>query len=111
VPQAFQLGVGQTCPGSARIDEPAVWCAVAEQQRTDPMSAALRVTPSDDDKFLPVEAFDFEPRTPVGLVPAISAFRYDALNTVFAGQPVERRAMPDLVIIVSEAIRRTLLGT
>ena len=33
------------------------------------MSAALGITPSDDDKFLPVEAFDLEPRVPVGLIP------------------------------------------
>jgi hypothetical protein len=49
------------------------------------MSAALRVTPSDDDKFVPVKAFDLEPRTPVGLVPAIDALRDDALDAVFAG--------------------------
>jgi hypothetical protein len=66
------------------------------------MSAAFRVTPPDDDKFFPVQALDLEPRTPVGLIPAIGALRYDALDTVFAGQSVELRAMPDLVIVLSQ---------
>jgi len=69
LPQPLQLGLGQAGPGSACIDELARWCVVAEQQRPDAMSAALGITPSDDDKFLPVEAFDLEPRAPVGLIP------------------------------------------
>ena len=72
------------------------------------MSAALRIAPSDNDKFLPVEALDLEPRTSVGLVPAIGAFRYDALDPLFAGDPVEGRAVPDLVIIIPQRIRRTM---
>src|SRR5947209_5792008 len=106
LPQALQFGTGQTCPGSACIDEPAVWCVIAEQQRPDPMAAALRITPSDDDKFLSVEALDLEPRTPVGLVPAIDALRDDALDAIFAREPMKGRAMTDLVIIVPKAIRR-----
>src|SRR5690242_1603900 len=72
------------------------------------MSAALGITPSDDDKLLPVEALDLEPRTSVGLVPAIGAIRYDALDAVFAGDPVEGWAMTDLVIVVSQRVRRTI---
>jgi hypothetical protein len=53
------------------------------------MSAALRITPSDDDKFLSVEALDLEPSAPVRLVPAICALRHDAFETTLAGQPVE----------------------
>jgi hypothetical protein len=34
--------------------------------------------------------------------------RHDALDTVFAGQAVKRRAMADLVIVISQAIRRTV---
>jgi hypothetical protein len=49
------------------------------------MPTALGVTPPDDDKFLPVEALGLEPRTPIGLIPATGALRYDALQTVFAG--------------------------
>ena len=71
------------------------------------MSAALRITPSDDDKFLPVEAFDLEPRAPVGFVAAIDALRDDALDTVFAGQAMEHRPLPDLVIVVPQRFRRT----
>jgi hypothetical protein len=71
------------------------------------MSAALGIAPADDNKFFPVEAFDFEPRAPIRLIPAIGALRYNALDTVFAGYPVELRAASDLVIVVSQAIRRT----
>jgi hypothetical protein len=49
------------------------------------MSAALRITPSDDDKFFPVEALDLELCTPVGLIPAIDALGHDALKPAFAG--------------------------
>jgi hypothetical protein len=85
LPQAFQFDDGHTCAGSSCIDKLALRCVVAEQQRPDPMSAALRVTPSDDDKFLPVEALGLEPRAPVGLIPPIRALRHDALKTAFAG--------------------------
>jgi hypothetical protein len=43
------------------------------------MSAALGITPSDNDKFFPVEALDLQPRVPVGLVTAIGALRYDTV--------------------------------
>jgi hypothetical protein len=85
LPQAFQFDDGHTCAGSSCIDKLALRCVVAQEQRPDPMSAALGVTPSDDDKFLPVEALGLEPRTSVGLIPPIGALRYDALQTVFAG--------------------------
>src|SRR5689334_28776 len=85
LPEPLQPGLGQVGPGSACIDELALWCVVAEQQRPDPMSTALGIAPSDDDKFLPVEALDLEPCTPVGLIPAIGALRHDALKTAFAG--------------------------
>jgi hypothetical protein len=84
------------------------WCVIAEQQRPDPMAAALRITPSDDDKLFPIEALDLEQSAPVGLIPAIDAFRDDAFNAVFAGQPVEGWAMTDLVIIISQRVRRTI---
>jgi hypothetical protein len=72
------------------------------------MSAALGITPSDDDKFLPVEALDLEPSAPVWLVSAIGAFRDDALDPLFAGDPVEGWAMIDLVVVVPEAVWRTM---
>jgi hypothetical protein len=49
------------------------------------MSATFGITPSDDDKFLTVEALDFQPSMPVRLVPVIGALRHDTLNAVFAG--------------------------
>ena len=49
------------------------------------MSAALGITVSYDDEFLPVEALDLEPSAPVGLVAAIDALGDDALKTVLAG--------------------------
>jgi len=99
---------GMPVPDTARIKELAVRCVVAEKQRPDAMSAALRVTPSDHDEFFPIDALDFEPGAPIGLIPAIDALRYDALNAVFARQPMKGRALPDLVIVVSQAIRRTV---
>ena len=92
----------------ACINELSIRCEVAEQQRPDAMSAALGITVSYDDEFLPVEAFCFQPCTPVRLVAAIDSLGDDALKTAFAGQPVELRAMPDLVIVVSQPIRRTV---
>jgi hypothetical protein len=53
------------------------------------MPAAFRVTPPDDNKFLSVKALRFEPRTPVGLIPAIDALRDDAFEALLADQPVE----------------------
>jgi hypothetical protein len=72
------------------------------------MSAALWITPPDDNELFPVEALNLQPRAMVGLIPAIDTFRDDAFNAVFAGQPMKRRAMPDLVIVVSQAIRQTI---
>ena len=72
------------------------------------MSAALGITVSYDDEFLPVDAFDFEPRAPVGLIAAIDALRHDALDTMLAGQLMEFLATSDLVIVVSQPIRRTV---
>jgi len=72
------------------------------------MSAALGITPSDDDNLFPVEALDLEPCTAVGLVLAIDALRHDALKAVLASYPVELRAMPNLVIVVSQRVRRTV---
>jgi hypothetical protein len=72
------------------------------------MTAALGITPSDDDKLFSVEALDLEPCTPVRLVPATDAFRHDALNTVLAGQPMEGRAMTDLMIVVAKTSWRAI---
>ena len=41
-------------PGSPRIDQLSVWRVVAQQQRPDPVAAAFRVRPADDDEFLAV---------------------------------------------------------
>src|SRR5271167_3023607 len=90
------------------MDQVAVRCVIADEQRPDAMSAPLGITPTDNDKFLPVKAFDLEPRTPVGLIAAIDALRDDTLQAVLTGQPVELRAMPDLVVVVPQAVRRTL---
>ena len=108
MPQALQFGLGRAGAGAARIEELALRCVVAEQQRADPMSTALGIAPSDDDKLFPVQAFDFKPCAPVRLVSAIDALRDDALNAVFAGRPVKLRAMSDLMIVVSQAVWRTL---
>ena len=108
LPQALQLGDWHTGADPARIDEFAFRCVVAEKQRPDAMSTAFGITPSDNDKFLSVEALDLEPRTPVGLVAAIRALRHDALKAVLTGQPVELWAMADLVVVVSQRVRRTI---
>ena len=63
------------------------------------MSAAIWITPSDDNKFLPVETFGLEPHAPVRLIAAIGALRHDALNSMAAGQPVEFWAVANLVIV------------
>ena len=70
------------------------------------MSAALGITVSYDDEFLPVEAFCFQSGAPVGLISAIDPFRYDALDTMLARQPVEFLAMSDLVVVILQRFRR-----
>jgi len=72
------------------------------------MSAALGITPSDHDEYFPVEALDLQPCLLVGLVSAIDALRYHAPNTVFARQPMKRRAMVNLMIVVAQTIRPTV---
>jgi hypothetical protein len=84
-PQAFQLGNQHTSADRACIYELPFRCIVAEQQRSNAMSAALGIARADDNKLFPIEAFDLQPRTSVGLIAAIGAFRHDALNTMFAG--------------------------
>jgi hypothetical protein len=65
----------------------------------------VRIGPANDAEFLAIEAFDFEPRAPIGLTPAIYSSRDDAFVAVPAGQTVKRqavrRAVADLVISVS----------
>src|SRR3954453_3557865 len=72
------------------------------------MPATLRVAPSEDDKLLAIEALRFQPRSAVGLVPATDALRDDAFEPVLACEPVKRRTMADLVVIVLERGRRAL---
>jgi hypothetical protein len=74
LPQALQFDIRQTCPGAACVDEVTLRSVVPEQQRPDPMPAALRVTPSHDHELFPIEALDLEPCAPVGLVLAVNAF-------------------------------------
>ena len=66
------------------------------------MSAALGITPSDNNEFFPVEALDLEPCAPVGFIPAIDPLRDDALQTMLAGHSMELGAISDLMIIVSQ---------
>jgi hypothetical protein len=54
LPQALKLGVGDTGASPARIDQLALRRVVAEQQRTNPMPAALRKfanSPLEEDGF------------------------------------------------------------
>src|SRR5207253_1759824 len=90
-----------------RVDQLAVRRVVAEQQRPNPMSAALGIAPADDDELLAVEAFRLQPRASVGLIPAIDALRDNAFVAIFAGQPVEGRALADLMTVIPERLRRT----
>jgi hypothetical protein len=55
-----------------------------------------------------VDLVNLEPSAPVGLIAVIGALRHDALKTVFAGQPMERWAISDLVIVVSQRVWRIL---
>jgi hypothetical protein len=107
LPQALKLGDGHTGADSARIDELALRRVVAEQQRTDPMPTALRVTPPDDNEFLAVDAFRLQPRAPIGLIPTIKALRDNAFEAVLAGQAMEGRALADLMVVIPQRLRRT----
>jgi hypothetical protein len=69
--------------------------------------SALRITPADDDKFFPVEAFRLEPGAPVGLVTAVDPFRDDAFKPVLAAHPMEGRALADLMIVIPKRSRHT----
>jgi hypothetical protein len=81
-------------------------CVEAEQQRPNALSAALGIAPPD--KLFAVQVLDHEPHSPVGLIPAIGALRDDALDTVLARQPMKGRAVANLVIVVSQRVRRIL---
>ena len=72
------------------------------------MSATFGVAPSNDDKFLTIEALRLEPCAPVGLVPTTGAFRDDAFKAVLAGKAMEGRTLPELMVVVPEPFRRTL---
>src|SRR5438067_9799984 len=106
LPEALKLGDGhpRACP--ARINELSAWGVIAEQQRTDPMPTALGIAPSDNHKFFSVEALGFQPGAPVRFISAADALGHDAFKAILAGQPVESRAMADLVVVVSERLRR-----
>ena len=109
VPHPLKLGDRHPGADAAGIDQSlSVRRVVAEQQRPDPMPAALRIAPADDDKFLPVEALGLQPGAPVGLVPAVDPLRDDALQAALAGQTVEGRATADLMIAVPERRRRAV---
>src|SRR4051812_38415088 len=71
------------------------------------MSAALGIAPADEDELLAVEAFRLQPSAPIGLIPAINALRDNAFEAALAGQAMEGRALADLMIVVSERLRRT----
>jgi hypothetical protein len=46
---------------AASIDEPAVVGVVAKQERAEMRPEALRISPTDDNEFLTVEAFGLTP--------------------------------------------------
>ena len=46
---------------AAGIEQPAVGCVVAKQQRANERSRTFRVRPSDDDELSPVKAFALDP--------------------------------------------------
>jgi hypothetical protein len=85
LPQALKLGDRHTGADPARIDQLALRRVITEQQRADPMSTALRVTPPEDNEFLAVEAFRLQPCTPIGLIPTINSLRDYAFEAVLAG--------------------------
>src|SRR5271168_757692 len=62
------------------------------------MPAALGIAPPNDDEFLAVEAFRLQPGSPVRLVPAVNALRDDPFEAMLTGEPMEGRALANLVI-------------
>jgi len=62
MPQPFEFGVRDSRPDPSRIDQFAVRRVVAEQQRAEPMPAALGIGPANRDKFLAVQEKPHEHR-------------------------------------------------
>jgi hypothetical protein len=69
--QPFQFIDGHSGADTARVNEVSLRCVVAQQQRPDPMSDAFGLTPSDEYKLFPVQAFDLKRCTPIRVIPAI----------------------------------------
>src|SRR5438552_402638 len=103
LPQALKLGVGNTGARPARIDQLAVRRVVAEQQRTDPVPAALWIAPPDDE-LLAGQAFRLQPCAPTGLIPTINALRDETFEAVVAGQAMKGRALANLMTVILERL-------
>src|ERR1700735_53572 len=63
---------------AAGIDEPAVLSVVAEQERAEMRPRSFRVSPADDNEFLPVEAFGLTPQAAISWrVGRVDRLRHD----------------------------------
>src|SRR5580704_16353314 len=63
---------------------------IGEQQRAEPLPAALGIGKADDDELVIVEAFDLEPvGAAAGAGGLVAALRDDAFELIFAGVAVE----------------------
>ena len=88
-------------PDAPRINEPAVWVVIREQQRPEPRACTLGISPADNHELPSVLAFDLHPEAAIaGRIGCLRALGDNALERQFAGLGIELRALSDLVIAV-----------
>src|SRR5262249_6550333 len=95
--------LGMIDPGSdaSGINKPAVRVVICEQQRPEPGTPTLGISPANHYKLFPVLALDLHPQAAIaGRIGCFTALGDDALQRHFADFGVELRAPSDLVIAV-----------
>jgi hypothetical protein len=101
--QALQLLVRHAGASTAGIEQAAVVGVVAEQQRADVRSAALRIGPANDNELLAVETLGLHPDPAVAwCIGPISLLGDGTLEPRFAGLRADRRAVTDNVFAVAQ---------
>jgi hypothetical protein len=102
-PEPAEFRMVDPSPHATCINEPAVRVEIREQERSEPGTPALGISPANHYELLPVLAFDLDPQPAIaGRIGHFSTLRDDALQRHFADLRVELRTTNDLVIAVLE---------
>src|SRR5215472_10845688 len=81
------------------INQPSVGIVISEQERPEPPTCALRISPANHYELLAVLTLDLDPQAAIaGRIRRVAALGDDSLQRHFADLGVELRAPSDLVI-------------